>query len=135
MGFAEQGLRDDTIRIARKTSVERAEGQAESTTTLGCYMVPWMTVPSACGTTPQTQRCVGPEGKMRVERDHNGGRRQGIRTIDDHGRQTAMTVIDQAVLAVGGATCEYSRRRTDGLGIGERLRRRNDQNSSGVEAW
>jgi hypothetical protein len=58
------------------------------------YTVVWLTVPSACGNTPHTQRCVGPDGKMGVEWDNNGGRRQGIRTVDDDGRQTAMTVIN-----------------------------------------
>ena len=131
--FAEQALGDDAIRVTGQAPIERAEGKDESSTLLRCQTILRLTIGLARGGAPQTQRRFGPRGEIGVKRNHNGRRSRSGCIADEHDGQTAMTVIDEPMLAVGGMARECRRQGANRARIRERLRSRRDQNRAWIE--
>src|SRR5215471_2426857 len=104
--FAEQALGNDAIRVAGQAPIERAESKDEPSTLLWCQRILRLTTGLACGGAPQTQRRIGPRGKIGVQRNHDGRRRRSVCAVDKNRGQTVMTVIDEPMLAVDGAASE-----------------------------
>ena len=131
--FAEQALGNDAIRVAGQAPIERAESKDEPSTLLWCQRILRLTTGLACGGAPQTQRRIGPRGKIGVQRNHNGRRRRSVCIAREHNGQTVMTVIDEPILGVNGAARECRRQGADRAGVPESLRSRRDQNRAWIE--
>ncbi len=83
--------------------------------------------------TPEAQCCVGACGEICIERDDDCGGQIRVRAADEYRRRTVMPVIDEPVLAVGGAARERWCERVDRTGVSEGLWRRRDENGARIE--
>ena len=130
---AEESLRNCPICFAIKTAVERAKREDEPLATLQRQAIGRAPAWSAGGKPPEAERGIGAGGEVRIERDDGSNWRQSIRAIDEHQGHTTVTIVHDQIIAAGAAAFKCRYHRTEGACAPETLRRRDDENSTGIE--
>jgi len=131
--LTEQARRNDAIGLASKAPIERTQGKSKAVTSLRRQPVRRTAAPSAGNEAPEAQCCIGACGEVCIERDDDCGGQIRVRAADEYRRRTVMPVIDEPVLAVGGAARERRREHADPTGVSEGLRRRRYENGVSIE--
>src|SRR6266849_4207051 len=131
--LTEQARRNDAIGLASKAPIERTQGKSKAVTSLRRQPIRRTAAPSTGNEAPEAQCCIGACGEVCIERDDDCGGQIRVRAADEYRRRTVMPVIDEPVLAVGGAAPERWCERVDRTGVSEGLWRRRDENGARIE--
>jgi hypothetical protein len=125
-------LRETAIALAGHPAVESTQREAEPGTTLPRQTISWAPARSTGYETPQAQRRVRAHGEVTVERDYDCRGRHDICSVDEHHRQTAMTVFDEPIGTVVRVMREGRRHLAHAARVTECLRRCCYENSAGI---
>jgi hypothetical protein len=130
---AEQSRRNDAIGLASKAPIKRTQRKTKAMMPLVCQPIRRTDAWAADNETPEAQCCVGACGEISIERDDDCGGQITVRVSDEYRGQTVMPVIDEPVLAVGGAACERWCEHADPTCVSEGLRHRRHENGVSIE--
>ena len=131
--LTEQARRNDAIGLAGKAPIERTQGKSKAVTSLRRQPIRRTAAPSAGNEAPEAQCCIGACGEVCIERDDDCGGQIRVRAANEYRRQTVMPVIDEPVLAVGGAAPECWCEHADRTGVSEGFRRGCDEDGPWIE--
>jgi hypothetical protein len=130
--FAHQALCDDTIRMAGKASIKRAENKPEPLPLSQRQPEQWPAGGPAAGKPPHAQRRFGTRNEIVVEWNDGGCGRRSVSSVAEDNGQTITTVVNEPVLAIdstsGKCRCQRSERARS-----EHLRRRGDHYGGRIE--
>jgi hypothetical protein len=85
-------------------AVKRTKGEYEPLASLRCQPVTRVSAFLARYRSPQMERGLGARSKIRVERDHGGKRRRGIRTAGQYELAAALLIPRDPMLAVSAVS-------------------------------
>jgi len=129
----EQAGCNDAVGCAGKAPIKRTQRKTKAMMPLVCQPIRRTDAWAADNETPEAQCCVGACGEISIERDDDCGGQITVRVSDEYRGQTVMPVIDEPVLAVGGAACERWCEHADPTCVSEGLRHRRHENGVSIE--
>jgi hypothetical protein len=130
---AEQAGRNDAVGLAGKAPVECAKRKTKAVTSLPRQPVRRTAVWASDNKTPEAPRCIGAHAEICIERDDDRGGQVTVRAADEHRGQALMSVINEPILAVDGATSECWCEGADPTGASEGFRRRREESGAWIE--